>query len=102
MAVAKKSASEHAHPNSWKYVQIAFILALITAAEVALYYIKGIPDGVLVTSLFVMSAVKFMLVVLYFMHLKFDAPVFKRLFLVGVVLAFIVYAIVLLTFGLFR
>ncbi|MGH2830127.1 MAG: cytochrome C oxidase subunit IV family protein [Actinomycetota bacterium] len=101
MATVKKVAAEHAHPGPWKYIQIATILAVITAAEVALYYIN-IPDGVLVTTLLGMSALKFAMVALYFMHLKFDAPIFKRLFLIGIVLAFTVYIIVLLTFGILR
>lgn len=97
----QNATPEHAHPGPWKYIQIAFILALITAAEVALYYMK-IPNNVLVVTLLVMSAVKFGMVVLYFMHLKFDAPIFKRLFMIGIVLAFFIYTIMLLTFGILR
>lgn len=96
-----KAASDHAHPGPWLYVQIAVVLAVITAAEVALYYIK-MPDPLLVFLLFVFSAIKFWLVVRYFMHLKFDAPVYRKLFMIGIGLAFGVYTIVLLTFGLLR
>lgn len=101
MTTLKKVAAEHEHPSSWKYIQIAFILAVITAAEVALYYLK-LPDSVLIATLMGMSAVKFLMVVGYFMHLKYDAPIFKQLFLIGFILAGIVYTIVLLTFGIFR
>ncbi|HEX9697492.1 MAG TPA: cytochrome C oxidase subunit IV family protein [Actinomycetota bacterium] len=96
-----KAASDHEHPGPWRYIQIATLLAIITAAEVALYYMK-LPDALLVLALFVFSAIKFYLVVRYFMHLKFDAPIYRKLFLVGITLAFAVYTVVLLTFGLLR
>lgn len=96
-----KAASDHDHPGPWRYVQIAVFLAVITALEVALYYIK-MPDALLVLLLFVFSALKFYLVVRYFMHLKFDAPIYRKLFLIGITLAFAVYTVVLLTFGLLR
>ncbi|GAC1409425.1 MAG: hypothetical protein NVSMB57_02060 [Actinomycetota bacterium] len=98
---SKKVQTEHSHPGPWKYIQIAFILAIITAIEVALFYLK-MPKPVLVVILLALSAVKFGMVALYFMHLKFDAPIFKKLFLIGVVLAFSVYSVVLLSLGILR
>ena len=97
----KTEQTEHAHPGPWKYVQIAFILAIITAIEVVLFYLK-MPKPALVVILLGLSAVKFIMVALYFMHLKFDAPIFKRLFLIGIVLAFAVYIVVLLSLGILR
>lgn len=96
-----KAAADHSHPGPWRYVQIAVILAVITAAEVALYYIS-MPDAALVIALFVFSTIKFWMVVRYFMHLKFDAPIYRKLFIIGIALAFFVYTVVLLTFGLLR
>lgn len=96
-----KRTTEHAHPGPWRYIQIAVILAVITAAEVVLYYID-MPDGLLVAALLFFSTIKFALVALYFMHLRFDAPLFRKLFMVGIILAFAVYVIVLLTFGILR
>ncbi len=83
----------HAHPEPREYVKVAVILAVITALEVGLYYIK-IPDGVLVGLLMAFSALKFALVALWFMHLRFDSPILKRLFITGIILAVTVYAIV--------
>jgi hypothetical protein len=40
-------------------------------------------------------------VVGYFMHLKFDNPIVRRLFVMGIVLAVAVYVIYLLTMGVF-
>jgi len=82
------------HPTPREYVKVAVILAVITALEVGLYYID-LPDGPLIGLLVMFSALKFALVVLWFMHLRFDAPILKRLFITGLILAGTIYAIVL-------
>lgn len=87
------------HPTPRKYVWIAVILAIVTAAEVAIYYVPALED-LLVPLLVVFATVKFIMVALYFMHLKFDSKLFRRLFVTGIVLAFVVFTIVLLTFFL--
>jgi cytochrome c oxidase subunit IV len=91
---------EHAHPGPGQYVKIAVILAIVTAIEVAAYYVTGIPDGVLSAALLIMMVVKFFFVGMWFMHLKFDSKVFRNLFMVGIVLALAVYTVVLVSFGL--
>src|SRR5688500_15301313 len=97
---APREAEELAHhPGPRQYVVIAVILAIITAAEVAIYYVPALDDW-LVPFLIVFSVLKFILVSLYFMHLKFDSRIFRRLFVVGIVLAFVVFTIVLLLFFL--
>jgi cytochrome c oxidase subunit IV len=87
---------EH-HPGPRQYVNIAIILAIVTAAEVAIYYISALEDF-LVPLLIVFSTIKFVLVVSWFMHLKFDSRIFRRLFVAGLVLAFSVFAVVLTSF----
>jgi cytochrome c oxidase subunit IV len=84
------------HPEPRQYVTIAIILAVITAVEVSVYYITAIKD-LLVPMLLVMSVIKFALVVLWFMHLRFDSRVFRRFFMIGLVLALVVFAVVLVT-----
>ena len=91
---------EHAHPGPGEYIKIALILAVVTAIEVAAYYVKGLSDGVLSASLLVMMVIKFVLVGLWFMHLRFDSKLFRRLFLVGIVLALGVYTAAMATMGL--
>lgn len=91
---------EHTHPGPAEYVRVAGVLAIITLAEVALYYLK-IPPTVLVVTLLVLSGMKFFLVAMWFMHLRFDAPIFRRLFVMGIVLSLIVFSIVLVTFKVF-
>jgi cytochrome c oxidase subunit IV len=87
----------HPHPSPRQYIKVAVILAIITAAEVGLYYID-LPNNPLIGLLVAFSALKFALVVLWFMHLRFDSPILKRLFVTGLILAGTVYAIVLVIF----
>jgi cytochrome c oxidase subunit 4 len=91
---------EHAHPAPSQYVKVAIFLAIVTAIEVGAYYITGLPDSVLSAMLLVMMVVKFSFVGLWFMHLRFDSPLFKRLFVGGIILATLVYTVVLISFGL--
>ena len=77
------------------------MLAIITAVEVAIYYIKDLPDDALAGMLGILSIVKFALVVMYFMHLKFDRPIFRFFFITGLILAVGVYIAVLSAFHVF-
>jgi cytochrome c oxidase subunit 4 len=85
------------HPSPRDYVRIGVALALVTLLEVVLYYIPGLPDAVLIGSLIILMVVKFALVVLWFMHLKFDSRLYMRLFVAGLVLALSVFVV---AFGL--
>ena len=85
------------HPGPRKYVGVAVILAIITLGEVAIYYVESL-SGILVPLLIAFAFVKFLLVVSWFMHLRFDSRVFRRLFVTGLVLALAVFAVVLATF----
>lgn len=87
---------EHMHPSDWKYVQIAIILAVLTAAEVATYYIDTGPLEIPI--LIGIMIVKFVLVLMWFMHLKFDSPLFTKTFVAGLAMAVVVYVAVLATF----
>lgn len=92
-------AEDQAHPGPRQYVMVAVVLAVITGLEVALFYVEFLSSTAVVTALLLLMTIKFALVVLWFMHLRFDPPVFKRLFVTGLVLALSVFLIVLLTFG---
>ena len=87
---------EHMHPSDWKYVQIAIILAVLTAAEVATYYIDTGPLEIPI--LITIMIVKFALVLMWFMHLKFDSPLFTKTFVAGLAMAVVVYVAVLSMF----
>jgi cytochrome c oxidase subunit 4 len=90
---------DQAHPGPREYVLVAVVLAVVTGLEVALFYIEFLSSAAVITGLLLLMTIKFSLVVLWFMHLRFDPPVFKRLFVTGLMLAMSVFLIVLLTFG---
>jgi cytochrome c oxidase subunit 4 len=89
-------AAEHVHPGPAEYIKVALFLAVVTGIEVGVYYMKGL-KGILAPLLILMSALKFAMVGLYFMHLKFDTHLFRRLFILGIILALTVYAVALVT-----
>jgi cytochrome c oxidase subunit IV len=82
-----------------QYIVIALILAAITAGEVTLSYIDVGP--IFIPALLILMAIKFFMVVMYFMHLKFDNRIFSVLFYTGLGLAVFVYIVALTTFHFF-
>lgn len=89
------------HPSPKEYVRIALILGIVTGLEVAIYYLD-IPHGALVASLFAFALIKFTLVVLWFMHLRFDARTYSRFFVMGLAGAITLFLILLMTFRVFQ
>ncbi|HEY1763447.1 MAG TPA: cytochrome C oxidase subunit IV family protein [Opitutaceae bacterium] len=70
----------------WLFVQIAMLLAVITGLELVTVYLPFI-RWFLFTVLVVLSTVKFMFVIFYFMHLRWDRLFCTILFFIGLVLA---------------
>jgi cytochrome c oxidase subunit 4 len=89
---------DHAMSDSG-YIKIALILAAITALEVSTYYVDFGP--LFMPALMIMMIVKFVMVVSYFMHLKFENRIFSFLFYTGLGLALFVYFVALATFKFF-
>jgi cytochrome c oxidase subunit IV len=87
----------HQHPTDRQYVVIALILGVLTALEVGTYFLDDASTSLLVATLFPLMILKFAIVCGYFMHLRFDNPLFRRVFVFGLVLAVIVYAAIMLT-----
>jgi cytochrome c oxidase subunit 4 len=97
------------YPRDKLYVQVAIILAAITAVEVATYAAPDFPfwswggdsNAGLISILLILMAVKFGMVAWFFMHLKWDKPILWRVFLSGLLLALAVYVAVMFMFRLF-
>ena len=89
-----------AHPSPKEYVRIGLILAVLTALEVAASY-AGVSGSILIPTLFILAVIKFAMVVLWFMHLKFDDRRFARFFVMGLSGAAVLYLIVLISFRVF-
>jgi cytochrome c oxidase subunit 4 len=85
---------QHAHPTAKKYLGIAIILTFITVIEVAVFYIPSM-HHLLPPVLLTLSALKFALVAMFYMHLKFDHRLYSWVFVVpmcfatAVILAFL-------------
>jgi cytochrome c oxidase subunit 4 len=71
---------EHEHPTWKEYKWVALILTLVTVVEVWVYYTPFKDTPYFVPTLLVLSAFKFAIVVLFYMHLKYDHKLFKALF----------------------
>jgi cytochrome c oxidase subunit 4 len=83
-------ADAHAGHPGWKtYVVVGAILTVITAIEVAIFYIPALAS-VITPVLLTLSGAKFIIVVLFYMHLKFDNPLFGRVFFAPLLLAALV------------
>jgi cytochrome c oxidase subunit 4 len=77
---AHAAADHHEHPTWKQYKWVAIILTVITGIEVWVYYTPFKESSLFVPALLLMSAVKFIIVVMYYMHLKYDHKIFSRLF----------------------
>ncbi len=98
---AHAPAPEHAHdhPTPGTYAKIGLVLFVLTALEVGLYeFTFGESAGTLghqiepffIPLLLLLSAVKFALVAMYYMHLKNDSKMFSGVFVFPLIIATIV------------
>ena len=88
----------HAHPGAKEYLGIAVVLTVITAIEVAVFYVPAMKP-IIVPTLLILSAIKFGLVVMFYMHLKFDHKLFSWLFVLPMTLAIFVILALMKLFG---
>jgi azurin len=79
------------HPSFKQYALVAAILFAITIVEFfAIYPDPDLIGAAKIPVLFILSAIKFAIVIMFYMHLKFDNRMFTMLFLAGLGLAFAV------------
>jgi cytochrome c oxidase subunit IV len=89
--------SEHAHPGYGTYIVVAAVLTVLTAIEVAVFYLPALKP-IMVPLLLALSAAKFTLVVMFYMHLKFDSNVFTSVFVAPLTLAVLVVIALIVLF----
>jgi cytochrome c oxidase subunit IV len=102
-AVDQPHPVEHAHPTAGTYIRVAVILTLLTVIEVGVFYVP-VFHPVLAPVLLSLSAIKFAIVVMFYMHLKMDSKFFTLLFggpllLAGVVMLGLMFLFGVLTLG---
>lgn len=77
--MSETHALEHAHPTAATYIRVAVILTVLTVLEVGVFYAPPF-HPFLVPALLTLSALKFAIVVMFYMHLKMDSRFFTFLF----------------------
>ena len=92
--MAHESEQDIHHPSFKQYLLIAIILFAITIVEFLLIWDRvGIQDDLGATKiplLVGLSVIKFYIVIMFYMHLRFDDKIFTRIFIGGLALAFLV------------
>jgi len=94
-APADGHAEGHSHPTRGTYFKVALVLFALTALEVLAYEVSRRPNAplhsvvfpVLIPILVVLSAAKFALVAMFYMHLKQDERLFSNLFVFPIIIA---------------
>lgn len=100
-SVAVHGTEAH-HPGPRAYAIIALVLSAITLVEFWAFYVPWIHEiGLFMPLLIVLSAVKFSLVAMFYMHLKFDSPLFRLIFTLPLLLALGVGIALMFLFGAF-
>ncbi len=97
-ATAAHGAGDHAHPSTTTYLKVGVVLFTLTALEVLAYEVghrptwplHGIIEPLVVPILLILSAFKFALVAMFYMHLKQDSKLFTNLFVWPILLAGVV------------
>src|SRR5689334_6037977 len=99
-AHAEHHAGEHAHPTWSTYWKVATILTVITVVEVWAYYVPSfVASRGFVPTLLILSAAKFAIVVMFYMHLKYDHKLFRALFTGPLMIAAATLIALLFLFG---
>ncbi|PYP45769.1 MAG: cytochrome C oxidase subunit IV [Gemmatimonadetes bacterium] len=80
------SVERPVHPSADVYLRVGAVLVILTVLEIGVFYVPAFRP-VLVPVLLVLSAAKFTLVVMFYMHLKADSRFFTFLFGVPLLLA---------------
>ena len=95
--VDRPMVREAAHPTPFTYVKVAFTLAALTGVEVGVFYVDALEPAFLPIFI-LLSIAKFALVVMFYMHLKFDSRLFSWIFVGGLLLAITVTVVLMSLF----
>jgi cytochrome c oxidase subunit 4 len=90
---------EHTHPRAAVYAKVGLVLFVLTALEVGLYEItygehagpfSSAIQPFFVPMLLLLSAAKFALVAMFYMHLKQDSRLFTGIFVFPLIIATVI------------
>jgi cytochrome c oxidase subunit 4 len=96
--MASETQDSAAHASKGTYWMIALILAIVTLLEVAVFYVPTL-RAIIVPVLLALSTIKFVLVVGFFMHLRYDKQVLTGVFAGGLAVATVIVLALMVLFG---
>jgi cytochrome c oxidase subunit 4 len=108
---ASHAGREPAHPTSGLYLKVAVVLFVLTALEVLTFEagrgglgpaLRPIFEPIVVLVLVVFSGAKFVLVALFYMHLKQDPRLLANLFAFPLIIASVIIAALIVLFRYWR
>jgi cytochrome c oxidase subunit 4 len=86
--------SHSEHPTPLLYFKVAMTLVVLTILEVVLFLVDALSYGI-IPVIAVLSVAKFVLVGMFYMHLRYDHKLFYTLFVTGLILAVsVVFAVI--------
>jgi cytochrome c oxidase subunit 4 len=86
MSAHAEHLAHEVHDHVPIYIKLAVFLSVVTAAEVGILFV-ALPAGLLLTGLYALATLKFVLVVAVFMHLKYDNKMLTGIFFSGFTIA---------------
>ena len=84
-----KLTRKDGHGTPAFYAIVGLILAVITLVEFLIFYVESL-GVLLIPIMLILSLMKFVIVVAFFMHLRFDNKIFTYLFFAGFLLAAVI------------
>lgn len=84
-----KLTRKDGHGTPAFYAVVGLILAVITLVEFLIFYVESL-GVLLIPIMLILSLMKFVIVVAFFMHLRFDNKLFTYLFFAGFLLAAVI------------
>ena len=97
---SKIDHEDQTHVGWETYKWIAIILFVMTVFEVWVYYIPAfVATRSIVPTILILGAIKFAIVVAFYMHLKYDKKLFRALFVGPLMIAILIMIALLFLFG---
>jgi caa(3)-type oxidase subunit IV len=102
---------DHTHPNPALYFKVALVLFILTALEVLAFEagrgglgpgLRPVIEPIVVELLIVLSAAKFALVAMFYMHLKQDPRLLSNIFVFPLMIAAVIIGALMVLFSYWR
>lgn len=89
---------QHVHPGASVYVAVAAFLVLLTALEITVFYVQALAP-IMIPLLVILSIAKFVLVAMFYMHLRYDSYVLTSIFAFALVIGCLLLSSLVMLFA---